>query len=106
MVPRKPSAQTLAVLAALARDPGTARHGYELGKELGLKAGTLYPILIRLCERGFLEASWEADPPTGRPPRHLYRILAPGLRVVDQQPEATRHAQRAAGSRTALGGTW
>jgi len=98
---RRPSPQTLAVLSLLARDPDTPRYGYELGKELDLKAGTLYPILIRLCERGFLEASWETDPPSGRPPRHLYRITAPGIHLLDQAPEASRPA-----SRPALGGAW
>jgi DNA-binding PadR family transcriptional regulator len=58
----------------LAGDPATWRHGYDLLKELDLKAGTLYPILMRLCDRGVLEAAWEEDPPPGRPPRHLYRL--------------------------------
>jgi PadR family transcriptional regulator PadR len=100
---RRPSPQTVAVLSLLARDPDTPRYGYELGKELDLKAGTLYPILIRLCERGFLEASWEADPPSGRPPRHLYRILAPGIRLLDQA-----HSRPApeSNSNPALGGAW
>lgn len=102
---RRPSAQTLAVLAVLAREPDTPRYGYELGKELDLKAGTLYPILIRLCERGFLEASWETGPPAGRPPRHLYRILAPGLRLLEQARQVQPHAQPAPGT-TALGGAW
>ena len=47
---------------------------------MGLKAGSLYPILIRLCDRGLLESTWEDDPPPGRPPRHLYRLTADGLR--------------------------
>ncbi len=93
--------QTLAVLEVLAREPDTPRYGYELGKELGLKAGTLYPILIRLCERGFLEAFWEADPPAGRPARHLYRILGDGVRLVDE----ARRGFPATGRR-ALGGAW
>ncbi len=71
---RRPSPQTAAVLAALAALPSTWRYGYELGREVGLKAGSLYPILIRLCDRGLLEATWESDPPVGRPPRHLYRL--------------------------------
>jgi DNA-binding PadR family transcriptional regulator len=79
---RRPSPQTAAVLAALARDPATARYGYELGKEVGLEAGTLYPILMRLASRGLLEAGWETDPPAGRPPRHLYRITGAGERVA------------------------
>jgi DNA-binding PadR family transcriptional regulator len=70
------------VLVALAREPEVWRHGYDLGRETGLRAGTLYPILMRLCDRGLLEAVWEDDPPLGRPRRHLYRILAEGQRAL------------------------
>jgi PadR family transcriptional regulator len=81
-VARRLSPQTIAVLIALAREPEVWRHGYDLVQELGLQAGTLYPILMRLCDRGLLEAVWEDDPPLGRPRRHLYRILAEGQRVA------------------------
>jgi hypothetical protein len=67
------------VLRALAADPARWRHGYDLGAETGLKAGTLYPILVRLADRGLLEATWEDPPPQGRPPRHLYRLTQSGL---------------------------
>lgn len=83
-MPRRPSPQTMSVLAALAREPQTWRYGYELGKDVGLEAGTLYPILMRLTDRGLLEASWETGPPAGRPPRHLYRITAAGVRAADE----------------------
>ena len=56
---RTPSAQTVSVLAALAADPLQWRYGYDLGAELNLKSGSLYPILIRLAERGLLVAEWE-----------------------------------------------
>lgn len=75
---RRPSSQTVDVLVALAREPGRWRHGYTLGAELGLRSGSLYPILIRLADRGLLEATWE-EPTEGRPPRHLYRLTADGL---------------------------
>src|SRR5690349_9836825 len=78
--PRRPSAQTLQVLDALTEDPAAWRYGYELGRQVGLKAGSLYPILMRLCDRGLLEAAWEDDPSPGRPPRHLYRLTGEGLR--------------------------
>jgi len=67
------------VLSALAADPGRWRYGYELGAETGLKAGSLYPILVRLADRGLLDARWEETPPHGRPARHLYRLTADGL---------------------------
>ncbi len=79
---RRPSPQTAAVLAALAADPTAWRHGYDLGQEIGLKAGSLYPILIRLCDRGLLEATWEQDPPQGRPARHLYRLTGTGVELA------------------------
>ncbi|WP_027344444.1 PadR family transcriptional regulator [Hamadaea tsunoensis] len=81
---RRPSPQTLAVLAALAAQPATWRHGYELGQEVGLKAGSLYPILIRLSERGLLDAAWETELAAGRPPRHLYRLTDAGAQLAAQ----------------------
>jgi PadR family transcriptional regulator, regulatory protein PadR len=76
---RRPSAQTIAVLLALAETSAAWRYGYELGQQVGLKAGSMYPILMRLADRGLLETSWETDPPPGRPARHLYRLTGPGL---------------------------
>jgi PadR family transcriptional regulator, regulatory protein PadR len=96
---RRPSPQTIAVLAALAADPSLWRYGYELGQEVGLKAGSLYPILIRLCERGLLEAAWETEPGPGRPPRHLYRLTDAGAKLAEEstpapKPNPARSAQR------------
>jgi PadR family transcriptional regulator, regulatory protein PadR len=76
---RRPSVQAAKVLAALAADPLEWRYGYELGLKIGLRSGSLYPILVRLSDRGWLESQWEADGPSGRPPRHLYRLTGPGL---------------------------
>jgi PadR family transcriptional regulator, regulatory protein PadR len=76
------SAQTLSVLAALETDPATWRHGYLLARQTDLRSGTLYPILIRLAERGLVEACWEDGQPAGRPRRHLYRLSSDGLAVA------------------------
>src|SRR5262249_60453465 len=38
----------------------------------------MYPILMRLADRGLLETSWEAEPAPGKPPRHLYRLTGAG----------------------------
>lgn len=76
---RRPSPQTVALLEALTRTPEEWRYGYDLCLEVGLQAGTVYPILMRLADRGLLETSWESDPPAGRPRRHLYRLTADGL---------------------------
>src|SRR5947208_12202203 len=75
---RAPSVQTVSVLAALAADPTRWRYGYDLAAEVHLKSGSLYPILMRLADRGLLESDWAPAPP-GKPPRHLYRLTARGL---------------------------
>jgi DNA-binding PadR family transcriptional regulator len=81
MADRKPSPQTQAVLAVLAADPANWQHGYRLAQDTDLKSGTLYPILMRLADRGLVEARWEDAQPEGRPRRHLYRLTAAGVEV-------------------------
>src|SRR4029453_703890 len=65
---RRPSAQTTAVVLAFSEQPATWRYGYELCQQLGLKAGSVYPILMRLADRGLLETAWERHPPPRPPP--------------------------------------
>ena len=76
------STQTLSVLASLEADPTAWRHGYLLATETRLRSGTLYSILIRLAERGLVEACWEDGQRAGRPPRHLYRLSSDGLALA------------------------
>jgi len=73
------SKQTLAVLGVLCTQPSAWQHGYAIAKDTGLKSGTLYPILVRLADRGLMEACWEDEQPAGRPRRHLYRLTPEGL---------------------------
>jgi DNA-binding PadR family transcriptional regulator len=91
----------MAVLRALAADPGSWRYGYELGLEVGLKAGSLYPILMRLADRGLLDAEWEEDGPAGRPPRHLYRLTGAGVAYAGQWISAAPAAPAARPGRSA-----
>jgi DNA-binding PadR family transcriptional regulator len=86
-MPRKPntSRQTRALLAVLLERAQTWRHGYDLSKETGLKSGTLYPLLMRLGDQGFLEARWQESERPGLPPRHAYRLTAQGLALAQEQ---------------------
>jgi PadR family transcriptional regulator len=106
---RRPSAQTTAVLLALAQSPAAWHYGYQLCQHLGLKAGSVYPILMRLADRGLLETAWEADAPAGRPPRHLYRLTGPGRalagRLAAEAPVRPAPARGVAGPRPRLEGT-
>jgi len=86
---RSPQAQVL--LAALMERAGTWTYGYELSKQTGLKSGTLYPLLMRLCDQGLLEDGWREPQQPGRPPRHVYRLTPDGLELAG---EVARSRQR------------
>ena len=88
------SAQTLAVLAELCAAPSQWRHGYGIARNTGLKSGTLYPVLIRLADRGLVEARWEDEQPAGRPRRHLYRLTPGGLGIAEAALAEARSANQ------------
>ncbi len=83
------SPQTLAILSALLSTPADWRYGYDLSRETGLKSGTLYPILMRLAERDWLETRWEHSDDNGKP-RHIYRLTADGAQAARELLEANR----------------
>ena len=69
---------------------------------MGLRSGSLYPILVRLCDRGLLEAKWEESPAAGRPPRHLYRLTAEWAGACSRSRRSSeRETARPAPARTA-----
>ena len=65
-------------LVAFLESPRSWRHGYDLMKVADLSSGTLYPILARLTEDGWLESRWQESEFPGKPPRQLYRLTATG----------------------------
>ncbi len=72
---------TQMVLAELLDNPGTPLFGGEITRRTALRSGTLYPILQRLENAGWLSSSWEdaavaAD--EGRPPRRYYQLTGTG----------------------------
>ena len=64
------------------------RYGYEIvsaieersGGRLAVRDGTLYPVLYRLEEAGFLEPRWET--PERGVPRKYYRITPAGKKEL------------------------
>ena len=90
------SPQTLLVVNALLLDHSEWRYGYDLSCETGLKSGTLYPILVRLAGRKWLDAHWEHAGDDGKP-RHMYRLTTEGRRAARafvQRANATCKALR------------
>lgn len=66
-------------MAALLEQTRIWQHGYALSKATGLQSGTLYPILARLEDRGYLESKWLEPTHAGRPPRHVFRLTPSGV---------------------------
>lgn len=95
------SAQTVRVLAELLEERRTWHYGYSLSQSTGLRSGTLYPILIRLAEAGWLETKWAEPEQPGRPPRHMYRLTAPGVKAAAERVQALRRRPAVSRSRGA-----
>ena len=68
-----------------------ARHGYEISKliearsdgQLKFHIASLYPLLYRLEERGWLQGRWVEK--AGQRRRRFYRLTAEGRRVLASQ---------------------
>lgn len=84
------SPHTRAVLTALAATHPRPNYGYDLSKATGLKSGTLYPLLQRLHEQGYLDAQWEDSPHPGKPPRHIYTLTPEGLALAREKAQETK----------------
>lgn len=79
------SPHTRAVLQSLLGSYPGHTYGYDLSRATELKSGTLYPILKRLHEQGYLDAEWEDSPHAGKPPRHIYRLSESGLALARER---------------------
>jgi DNA-binding PadR family transcriptional regulator len=99
------SKQTLKLLGALTAKAANWHYGYALSRETGLQSGTLYPILMRLEERGWLETQWESPQPLvekrgGRPPRHMYRLTTGGTAWAMEALSAASRSKTTFASKT------
>jgi PadR family transcriptional regulator, regulatory protein PadR len=80
---------------------GRARHGYEISKLIDTRSGghlkfhiaSLYPLLYRLEERGWLQGRWVEKP--GQRRRRFYRLTAEGRRVLARQRDTWKSFVRA-----------
>jgi DNA-binding PadR family transcriptional regulator len=72
------------VLAALLADPAGEHYGLQLMQQTGIASGTLYPILTRLQNAGWLTARWEDEDPSdaGRPVRRYYQLTPEGAEAA------------------------
>jgi PadR family transcriptional regulator, regulatory protein PadR len=72
------------VLKVFLEDPDQPRYGFELMKLTGLASGSLYPMLARLEEAGWLTKGKEDVDPraAGRPARMHYTITGAAASVA------------------------
>jgi PadR family transcriptional regulator PadR len=68
------------VLEAFLVDPAREQYGFGLMRTTGVKSGSLYPMLDRFEQRGWIEAFNESidEHAEGRPRRVLYRLTGVG----------------------------
>ncbi|MGH3897746.1 MAG: PadR family transcriptional regulator [Pseudonocardiaceae bacterium] len=96
--------QTQLVLRALLDEPSKERYGLELCDLVGLPSGTIYPILARLEQVGWVDSAWEdpaAHEAARRPRRRFYRLTPDGamtdpvalIRLAMPCPGPTGHAR-------------
>jgi PadR family transcriptional regulator PadR len=83
--PANASRQTQLLLNVMLEQPLAWRYGYELSKATGLTSGTLYPLLMRLNDQGLMESAWQEGEGPGRPPRHVYRLSAHGIKLARER---------------------
>ncbi|MFD1714422.1 PadR family transcriptional regulator [Amnibacterium flavum] len=58
--------------------------GLAVVKQTGKPTGTVYPILTRLEQSGWLHAEWEAEGVRPGPRRRLYRLTPEGQREAER----------------------
>ncbi|MEH7905446.1 MULTISPECIES: PadR family transcriptional regulator [Rhizobium] len=77
--------QTISVLQAVMAHRVSGASGAVIAKETGLASGSLYPILKRLEDAGWLSSEWEKGDPSelGRPRRRFYNVTGMGARKMN-----------------------
>lgn len=83
------AARTLTVML---QHPQRWVYGYDLMRQADIASGTLYPLLSRLADEGWLETRWEESPLPGRPARHKYRLTSDGRAAARAALENVRPA--------------
>jgi PadR family transcriptional regulator, regulatory protein PadR len=75
------------VLKVFLQDPSHSHYGFELMRLTGLASGSLYPMLARLEEAGWLTRGKEDIDPRveGRPPRLHYTITGAAVNAAHLQ---------------------
>jgi PadR family transcriptional regulator len=91
--------QTQMVLRQALVEPGREWYGLEMVQATGLPTGTVYPIITRLEQAGWITSRWEtpaqqAEEGQARPRRRYYQLTEDGAEAA-RLALAAAHAHRA-----------
>ncbi len=94
MKPEQDAQRGLAEMLVLSLVEERARHGYEIAKFIEMRSGgelqyhvaSLYPILYRLEQRGWIQGRWVEK--AGERRRRFYRITAAGRKALAAQRQS------------------
>lgn len=87
---------TKLVLSVLLDAPTKESYGFELSRASGLPSGTIYPILRRLEDEGWLTSRWEdiSQEQEGRRRRRYYRLSGHGASMARSAVAEQAHGLR------------
>jgi PadR family transcriptional regulator len=91
-----PLLDVLEVLVAAAVTGGDAPHGWAIMRSTGRSGPTVYGVLDRLEDAGWIAGSWQDQPPeANRPRRRVYRLTGTGSArarslLLERRPETAR----------------
>lgn len=83
---RKTAKQITVAKAILAHPESQHIYGYTLSKHTGLRSGTIYPMLYRFLDAGWLSDGWDE---TRYPPRRYYLLTDLGRKEIPNYIDAT-----------------
>lgn len=95
---------TLDILEALlrAQADGTELHGWSIAKAVRRPGPTVYGVIDRLEEAGWVTGRWEDQVRPGKPPRRFFRLT--GIGTAEAKALFTEHRPAALVAGSASGG--
>ncbi|HWN53178.1 MAG TPA: PadR family transcriptional regulator [Xanthobacteraceae bacterium] len=81
------SRPALKILKLFLEKPSEGKSGAEISRALGISSGTMYPLLARFENAGWLTSEWESIDPAeaGRPRRRFYKLTALGQNCASKE---------------------
>jgi DNA-binding PadR family transcriptional regulator len=89
------NSSTEAVLTALQDSVPEKAYGWDIMRAAAVGSATIYPILRRIEEAGWVEGAWDDSAALGRPRRRYYRLTPLGEQVIRSRLQGRMRKPRA-----------